>query len=75
MSYSSLTELEMPPRSIDGFVTIKEAALFAGVTRTAIQYAIHRGDIDAVHISRMWLVKRKSLEKYRPRALRIRRAA
>ena len=75
MSYSSQAEVTTPSRSIDGFITIKEAALFAGVTRTAIQYAIHRGDIDAVHISRMWLVKRKSLEKYRPRALRPRQAA
>ena len=55
----------MPPE----YLTIPEVARRAGVSRTAVLYAIREGRIEgAFRVGRTWAIPRAAAEAYEPRA-------
>lgn len=60
----------MPPK----YLTIPEVAALAGVSRTAVLYAVREGRIrGAFQIGRTWAIPEKSALEYTPRTY-VRRA-
>ena len=54
----------MPP----DYLTIPEVATLAGVSRTAVLYAVREGRIaGAFRVGRTWAIPRRSAERYAPR--------
>ena len=69
MSLSAIPSLSPDPGGSEGFLTLEEASALLRVDVETVRRAIHRGEIPAIRIGRVFRVRREDvLAPYEPAA-------